>query len=222
MESPVPAPESVPLQASGRARALGWFVLAVGVSLGVDLGVKSWSFARVAGEPVVLTSENASDPSVNPVPAHAPVPVVPYVLSLRLTVNRGAVFGLGQGKRWVFVVVSVAAVGLIGRLFWRSDPGAWGTHLALALILSGALGNLYDRLRFGAVRDMCWLFPDVHLPLGLAWPGGQRDLYPWIFNVADAALVVGVSLMAWLLHRQDRAEASGSGGSGGSEADAQG
>ena len=91
-------------------------------------------------------------------------------------------------------------------LFWRSPRGAWVLHAALALILAGALGNLYDRWCFAAVRDMLHMLPDVHLPFGLHWPGpsvppghppvdGPTEIWPWIFNLADVALMVGVGLV---------------------------
>ena len=96
--------------------------------------------------PIVLDFETASDPESRPIPPHDAVNVVPSILSLQLTINRGAVFGLGQGQRWIFMVISVIAVGAIGWFFHKSHYQAWGTHLCLGLILSGALGNLYDRL----------------------------------------------------------------------------
>ena len=88
------------------------------------------------------------------------------------------------------------------------------------MILSGALGNLYDRFMFAAVRDMFWLFPRVELPFGWHWPnmiGGGKEVYPWIFNLADVYLVLGIPLILiynWLHPNkpiaQKTAEASGS------------
>jgi signal peptidase II len=77
-------------------------------------------------------------------------------------------------------------------------------HFGLALILAGALGNLYDRIMYGAVRDMLYLFPGVKLPFGITWPGGNPELYPWIFNIADAALCVGVVLIILTMLRKPR------------------
>lgn len=179
------------------------FVLTALLVLGADLFTKQWAFQHVAGQPVVLGD---ALPEGQPVviPAHDQVNVIPYVLSLKLTLNTGAIFGLGKGAQGVFVVVSILAVAGIVWMFSHMPPGEYLAHLPLSLILAGALGNLYDRIRFNAVRDLLYLFPGVRLPWGLRWPGGADVLYPWIFNVADVALVVGVGLMTTLLwwHRK--------------------
>jgi signal peptidase II len=108
--------------------------------------------------------------------------VVPGLLDMRLTINTGAVFGRAQGGRWLFISVSVIALAVIGAVFARSPSRSWVLHVGLALVLAGALGNLYDRVRFAAVRDMLHMLP-------------QTDLWPWIFNIADASLMVGVGLL---------------------------
>lgn len=180
------------------------FVLVTLAVLGLDLGLKSWSFAHVAGFPVELRGQ---DPNDVVVPPHEPIVLAPHILNLQLTANPGAIFGLGKGSQGFFIAMSVAAILAIGWVFARSPASAHFLHVALALILAGALGNLYDRICFGLVRDMLHLFPAVPLPLGLKWPGGARDVYPWIFNLADAALVVGVAmlmLMVWLSERHPR------------------
>ncbi|MEM7577640.1 MAG: signal peptidase II, partial [Planctomycetota bacterium] len=110
----------------------------------------------------------------------------------------GAVFGLGAGKRWVFISVSIVAVFVLSWLFWFSPRGAWIYHLSLALVLAGALGNLYDRVLYGAVRDMLHMLPGVELPFGLRWPGqggmrGSSEVWPWVFNLADMSLLAGVA-----------------------------
>ncbi|NJS15352.1 MAG: hypothetical protein HC788_13065, partial [Sphingopyxis sp.] len=65
----------------------------------------------------------------------------------------------------------------------------------LGLVLAGALGNLYDRVVYGAVRDMLHMFPGVELPFGWTWPNGLRDVWPWVFNGADVSLLVGVGVL---------------------------
>lgn len=170
------------------------FALVVAVTLTADLASKWAAFEYVADWPVELSRELAGDPTQ--VPEHEPIVVLPYVLSLRLTTNTGAVFGLGKGGQWLFMAVSVLAVGVIGRVFCRSAAGAWKLHVALGMILAGALGNLYDRVRFHAVRDMLWLLPET-------------GVWPWIFNVADAALMVGVGVMVLVMWRDERRAPSG-------------
>ncbi|MEM6333332.1 MAG: signal peptidase II [Planctomycetota bacterium] len=193
-------------------KAWAIFVGVVVALLAVDLGLKSWSFANVGERPVRLVSMAAwermivegTDPAELVVPVeyanrelagNGSIPVVPLLIELRLTTNDGAVFGLGSGGRWGFVGFSVVAVGVIAVIFWRSRRDARWLHLGLALVLGGALGNLYDRVVYGVVRDMLHLFPGVRLPYGWEWPGGGTTLYPWIFNLADVFLLAGVAVI---------------------------
>lgn len=172
------------MAAACSARRWVAFIAAAVAAAALDLGFKAWAFAHVAGQPVVITQETLADPVVFwSAHRHAPVVVVPHVLSLQLVTNQGAVFGMGQGARWVFVAVALLALVGVPWYFAKSKMQSWGLALALGLILGGAVGNLYDRVVYGCVRDMLWLFPD--------W-----GLWPWIFNLADAALDIGVG---WLL-----------------------
>ena len=66
--------------------------------------------------------------------------------------------------RPIFVVVSLVAVGVLSWICARSPARSHALHAALALILAGALGNMYDRVQFAAVRDMLNLFPGVNRP----------------------------------------------------------
>lgn len=102
--------------------------------------------------------------------------------------NRGAAFSFlanaGGWQKWFFVVLALGiSAWLVAML--RQHAGDRLLSAALALILGGALGNVIDRLRFDAVVD----FLDFH------WAGWH---FP-AFNVADAAISVGVALM--LLHQ---------------------
>ncbi len=206
---PETTPDAPLLLAWRSPLAIAVFAFVMVFTLTADLLVKTESFKRVAGMPLALAVDEQGQPEVSvwldeeqnwyaveprtpeypasAIPAHDPVVVIPGVLNLQLTINTGAVFGLGDGYRWVFMVVSLFAIGLIGFLFARSPASHWASHLALALILAGALGNLYDRARFAAVRDMFHMLPET-------------GLWPWIFNVADVALVLGVAavvVMSW-------------------------
>jgi len=116
-----------------------------------------------------------------------------------LSANPGVVFGLDV-SRAVVNVVTVLAIALVIGMFAASGARAWATHLALAFILAGAAGNLYDRL-FSvvqlpgepeqAIRHHVRDFIDL----------GQLH-YPWVFNLADAWLVIGVGILMllWVLH----------------------
>ena len=100
--------------------------------------------------------------------------------------NPGAAFSFlsdaGGWQRWFFVALALA-VSVWLTLLIRSHAAERLLPLAAALILGGALGNVIDRIRFGAVVD----FLDVHAA-GWHWPA---------FNVADAAISLGVALLIW-------------------------
>ena len=98
-------------------------------------------------------------------------------LGLTLSHNSGVAFGLAGGAGLGLVAVTLAALGLVGFLFWRNPtrPGMW---VAVGLLAGGALGNLADRIRAGVVTDY------IDLP---HWPP---------FNLADTAITVGVVLLA--------------------------
>jgi signal peptidase II len=150
------------------------FLLALAAALlAGDLFLKHWAFANV----------------------HDIRTVIPNILDLRLTLNRGAVFGIGQGYVFVFVIITFIAVALIGYALLASRRRQWVFQLALMLVLAGALGNLHDRITLHAVRDMLLIFPDAHLPFGWHWPGGRTELYPWIFNLADVYLNIGIGTL---------------------------
>ena len=76
-------------------------------------------------------------------------------------------------------------------------------HVGIGLVLAGGIGNLYDRLAFGAVRDFLFMTPRWHLPFSLHWPGGSTELFPWIFNVADMMLLAGMAILLLNAQRQD-------------------
>ena len=120
-------------------------------------------------------------------PLGVPVAVVDGLLSLTLVLNPGLAFGLlgsiPPTWRWVVAALSLVALAVLARVALRVLPtGGWPGRLAIGLIFGGAVGNLIDRARFGAVVD----FVDVHWR-GWHWPA---------FNVADSATTIGVALLA--------------------------
>lgn len=120
------------------------------------------------------------------------LPVTSY-FNLVLTFNTGAAFSMLSGgagwQRWFLATVALAAAALIVFLLRRhaADPLFC---LALALILGGALGNLWDRLSLGHVVD----FLDFHAA-GWHWPA---------FNLADSAITCGAALLVWDSFRRRR------------------
>jgi len=134
----------------------------------------------------------------------ARIHLIPHFIRLEYTENRGAVFGIGQGQRPLFLVVSVAAIAFLVYLFSTSGRARF-YQFVLGMLMAGVLGNLYDRITLGYVRDMIHGLPGVYWPawvvhlLPASWqpltPGGQLDVFPWIFNIADSLLCVGVFLM---------------------------
>jgi signal peptidase II len=145
------------------------------VGLAADLATKVWAFRTLPT--AVLTQ-----PDGRVVVYSETYHLIPGWLEFTCTANQGAVFGLGQGQRALFIAVSVLAIGFLSFLFARSDRHR-GYQFILGMLLAGVLGNMIDRVTLGYVRDMIHALP--------RWP----NLFPWIFNVADSLLVCGVSLM---------------------------
>jgi len=154
----------------------------VALGLAVDLASKYLAW-RLLGEP-------ADGPSGD-------YPLIPDWLRLATSRNFGIVFGinlssgLGLGAMGgrVFTVVLTAATGaLIFYIFSTTRPDQRWMHVACGLTLAGALGNLYDRVCFGFVRDFIQF--TGHLDIG-----GTPVSWPYIFNAADAYLVVGVIVL---------------------------
>ena len=168
--------------------ALTCFLLTIVIGVALDQWSKVVAFDRLSSG-VIRTDESVRvvDPRT--------VAFIPGWLHFDVTANPGAVFGIGQGQRALFVAVSVAAILFILYLFATSDRQRV-YQVILGMLMAGVLGNLYDRLEFGYVRDMIHALPD--------WP----RLFPWIFNVADSLLCVGVVLMIIysFLHKPESVE----------------
>jgi len=192
--APTPEPSGEPAAAldpvSRHPRLIVAFLVIVLLLLTGDLLLKWWAFDSFAG-PVDIPAVLADEATL---PAKQTT-AVPGVLAIKLVLNRGAVFGLGQGYVWLFLLITVVAVGFVSYVLLTSPANHRVMHLCLALILAGALGNMVDRVAFSAVRDMLYLFPGVELPFGWRWGNGSREVYPWIFNLADVYLTCGIIIM---------------------------
>jgi signal peptidase II len=151
------------------------FFLTAFLGVAIDLWTKHLAFVNLA---VPITEPDGSTHLYS----RAPYTLIPGWIEFEFTANHGAVFGLGQGMRTLFLIASVGASAFLIYLFIHSGR-KWFYQILLGMLLAGVLGNLYDRFRYGYVRDMIHALP--------AWPSAFR----WIFNVADSLLCVGVGLM---------------------------
>jgi signal peptidase II len=167
--------------------SLACFLLTAILGLGADLYSKQLAFEKLAPHGVEWTP----DGKVHVAQQDTDLIVyrfIPLWIHFQATANQGAVFGIGQGQRPLFLAVSVAAIAFISFLFATSGRRRFYQFI-LGLLLAGVLGNMYDRLSLGFVRDMIWILPSRKI-----W-GTQREIFPWIFNVADSLLCVGVFLI---------------------------
>ncbi len=207
-EAPSVAPDD-PRERLAWRNPWSWFTLvAVFVcGLAFDLWSKYWAFRTIAGYPVELERERIlGDPSFH-LPYHARVVAIPGdLLDFRLVLNHGAVFGIGQHRRELFIVFTLVATIAAIALFARGTRVRMtAAHVAIGLILAGGIGNLYDRIVYGAVRDFLHMLPHWQLPFGWTWPGGSMgDVFPWVFNVADVMLLAGMAVFVIASWREDR------------------
>jgi len=125
------------------------------------------------------------------------ITVIPGVFRLTHVLNTGAAFSLFESfspivVRDSLVAFSIIAIVIVLAMLWRVGRELSLTGIALALILGGAAGNLYDRLRFSHVVD----FLEVHI-VHYHWPD---------FNIADSCIVIGACLLLIEIFRPQRSE----------------
>ncbi len=116
------------------------------------------------------------------------IPVIPGFFRITHTENRGAAFGLfaespSEWKVALLIVFSVVALLIVSSLLWKNSHSLNTTGIGLALILGGAIGNLWDRLVSGHVVDFLLFYIGSY-----QWP---------VFNFADSAIVVGAGLLVF-------------------------
>ncbi len=151
--------------ADARANRLFWRgLIGAGLVIALDQATKFWIVHQV-GLPELGKIE------------------ISGVFDLSYVENRGASFGMLSGMRVVLSLVSIGVA--MGLTVWLGRLARPIAAAGVALIIGGALGNLYDRIAYGYVVD----FLDFS---GLA--------FPWVFNVADAAINIGIAFLlldAW-------------------------
>jgi len=112
------------------------------------------------------------------------VSLIPGLIDILRSKNEGVVFGLFPGKTNAFIIFSIIAIAIIIYIYIKSDKSLFVSNLALGLVLAGAVGNLWDRIRYGYVRD----FIDLHIGNRYHWP---------TFNIADSLICIGISFMVF-------------------------
>jgi signal peptidase II len=152
-------------------------ILAVGVLVGglvADLVTKAHFAALLQMDP---TTDG---------PYRPPIDVIPGFFALEGTYNKGVTFGAFPGETVaILVFTALATVGLTIWLVATRRRSVW-LHVALGMVLAGALGNLYDRFHWHKVRDFFLIYVGELPRPSWKWPN---------FNVADALIVVGVILI---------------------------
>ena len=122
------------------------------------------------------------------IPLHDGIQIIPGFFRLTHLENRGAAFGLFADSQspWTIatlVLFSVLALVVVSTLLWKNSHTVSSTGIGLALILGGAIGNLWDRLTAGHVTDFLLFYVRQY-----QWPA---------FNVADSAIVIGAGLLVY-------------------------
>ncbi|GAV34425.1 lipoprotein signal peptidase [Roseomonas sp. TAS13] len=152
-----------------------WGAAAAALAFALDQATKWWVLAHLMDPPRVI-------------------PITPF-FNLVLGWNRGVSFGLLSADHpatpWLLSSLALAVV--VGLVVWTTRDRRPGMAASVGFIVGGALGNVVDRLRHGAVTD----FLDFHVA-GYHWPA---------FNLADTAIFVGVALLLLVGGRRDPAGA---------------
>jgi signal peptidase II len=159
------------------------FFLIAGGGLAADLATKRWCFGWLGSGGQIHW-------------------VLDKVFGFQTSLNEGALFGMGQGMVWLFALLSIAAaVGICWWLFLAGAARQWLLTVALAGIMAGVLGNLYDRLGLPGLK---WTSANNLHNIGdpvyavRDWILVMIGSYHWPnFNIADSLLVCGALLLVW-------------------------
>ena len=191
-----------------RSRRAIMACVAVAVLLtAADLASKHWaegalSHARLGDAPEVCATDESGFVRYQRIPGES-ISLVSDVFELEYAENCGAAFGLLRQAPTIVrrVVFGVAAIAATCVLLWLFVQGRGGPYFAASvpLVISGAIGNFFDRFLFGYVVD----FIHFHYEHPILWM--DRFDYP-TFNVADIAITIGVVLLLIDGMRQDQAE----------------
>jgi len=186
LDRPAGTSSAIPETILGPRPSTSFLAVVSIVSLASDIVTKLWAEKKLEGYPGYVN-------------------VFDNHLMFVLAKNKGGAWGLLQGqsenvRRPFFLLVSVAAIAFIVTLYRRLQPNQHALKWGLPLVLGGALGNVFDRIRYGFVIDFIdyradWI-KKLNELIQKKYPAHiVTDHWP-TFNVADIAICVGVALMA--------------------------
>lgn len=179
--------EITPMQRAISRKGVFWLVLLVGLI--ADISTKAWADAYV----------RPTAPRVTP--------IIDGFIGWKWAENQGAAFSIMDGKPIVLALIAGCVLLALFLYMYKAEPKRWFFLTALGLVASGAIGNLYDRLLLGHVRDFMFFIFDLPLngkSIGIGsfkWTIPVK--YP-VFNVADMAIIAGVIMLVVLSFRADR------------------
>ena len=113
------------------------------------------------------------------------IPVIKNILHLTYITNTGSAFGLFKGFNWFFILFSLVVIIVIFYFINQIKNNEKMMRISVSLVLGGTIGNLIDRIAYGAVID----FIDFRI-----WP---------VFNIADSAVTIGIIILIVLLWKND-------------------
>mgnify|MGYP001818062736 CR=1 FL=1 len=135
----------------------------------------------------------------------APIPALAKIFAVTHVQNTGVSFGQLPGLGWLFMLVNLGVIVGVLVFFPRIQADQWQLRIAAPLILTGALGNVIDRLRTAA--QMSQQTGSIWTALPLASVTDFMDFKFWpVWNVADLCVVSGVAILAWTLWRSEATE----------------
>ena len=163
-----------------RTKRILLFAVVAAFSLAFDQGSKVWARRALKG-----LSPNG-------------MTVIPNWWDFRYSENMGSVFGLFRQHAFAPILLTILGVGILALVLYQflREETTVATTFGYGFVVGGAIGNLIDRIAFGRVTDfIVWYFVSIN-------PQGVSERHEWYtFNVADAALVVGLVLLAPMMLR---------------------
>lgn len=173
--------------------------LIVALLVALDLWSKAGVFAYLSQHPASAVVDDHG---------HERVALLGNWLAIMRSLNPGMAFGLFGDAQTVLVIGRLIAVAVLGWMLWKHERIRSASGAALVLVLAGALGNLYDNLFMGDVKE--WLSGDAPLAFGRVRDFidvyfGVWDYHFATFNIADSCITVGAVLLLLFWGRDERA-----------------